>query len=706
MIPVVHSRGEYGEKLKPHSQIKCAVGCADRCSKHDRVGNDTDSSSIAVDASKLYMVGQLKDASHDTDFISLQNGQISPDDYVVPLRKCLRMKDLHEGRSLHAQIVRGGMGVDVFIWNNVVDMYAKCGSIEDARRVFDRMPKHNVFSWTVIISAYVNQGFGEEALKLFHRMQLVGMVPDMFVFATVLQACATLAILEHGRNVHIEMINSGTKIDIFVLSTLIDMYTKCGSIDDAIRTFNKMCERSVVSWNVIISGCVEQGFPEKAVELFAAMHQEATVPDIVTFVSMLKACSSMGVLEKGKQLHMHIFKSTFHSDVSIANTLIDMYAKCGSIDDSWHVFSSMTERDVVSWNVIIAGYVQHSLVDTAISLYQQMKLEAVKPNEVTFVSILKACANLGALERGKQFHEQIIKGGFEMNIFVGSTLVDMFCKCGKLNDAYHVFDNMNERNVVSWTAMIEGYAQQGLGEKAFMLYEQMELHGVTPNQATFISILKACTSLSALEMGKRIHDQIRNSKLEMNNLLVNSLVEMYAKCGSIEDALLAFNEMSERDVVIWTSMIGGYAHQGLGKEALTMFEQMQQEGVKPSAITFVSVLSACSHAGFIDEGRQYFDSMVQDHGISPTADHYACMVDLLGRGGHLEEAADLIKNMLVQPTELVWRTLLSACRSFNNEELAGHAMKQILQLNPNNDAAYVLLSNIYSANCRGMNVSR
>lgn len=629
-----------------------------------------------------------------TDHINI-HGSINA--YASLLRECLRMKSLQEGKRVHAHIIIDGLDMDLILANHVVDMYSKCGSVVEARHAFDRMPEHNVFSWMAILSAYANHGLANEVLKSYERMQGGSVVPDKFIFVTVLKACAGLSVLDCGQNAHLEMIKTGIDMDVFVQSTLINMYIKCGSIDDACHTFNDMSEHNVVSWNAMISGYVQQGYPEEAAKLFEEMQQEGVIPDKVTFVGALQVCASMRALEKAQQLHIQLVKLGFNSDLTVSNTLIDTYAKCESIHDAWEVFASITERDVVSWNVIIAAHVQPGSGEKAISLYQQMQQEAIKPNEATFVSILKACTILGDLERGKQFHKKVMKEGFKLNTFLASALVNMYAKCKRLEDAYEVFSNVEEKNVVVWTAMIAGYAQQGLGKEALSLYQRMEQSGLKPNEATLISILKACTSLGSVERGLQIYDQIRKSNLKTNTLVMNSLVEMYANCGSIDDAHLAFNEMSERDVVSWTAMIGGYAQQGLVKEALTLFEQMLKEGVKPNAVTFVSILSACSHAGLIDAGCHYFYSMTRDHGIIPTSDHCACMVDLLGRAGHLEEAADLITNMQTQPTELVWRTLLGACRTFSNEALANYAAEQILQLNPDNDAAYVLLSNMYGA---------
>ncbi|KAJ7552718.1 hypothetical protein O6H91_06G066700 [Diphasiastrum complanatum] len=374
-----------------------------------------------------------------------------------------------------------------------------------------------------------------------------------------------------------------------------------------------------------------------------------------------------------------------------------MYAKCGCTEDARELFDNMSERDVLSWSAMIAGYAQNGLGKEALALYEQMKQEGMQPNNVTLVLLLKACASLAALEQGKQIHSEIIKRGFQSDVVVGNTLVDMYAKCGCTEDARELFDNTSERDVVSWNAMIAGYAQNGLGKDALALYEQMKQEGMQPNNVTVVFLLKACTSLAALEKGKQLHSEIIKRGFESDVVVGSTLVNMYAKCGCTEDARELFDNMSERDVVSWTGMIAGYAQNGLGKEALALFEQMQREGTKPNEVTYTSVLSACAHSGLVDQGRYFFDSMCKNHGVTPTKEHYACMVDLLGRAGCLADAELFINKMPIQPNSVVWMTLLGAARNHGHAEIGRRAFDRVVKLETKNAAPYALLSNIYAA---------
>ncbi|KAJ7527987.1 hypothetical protein O6H91_16G079600 [Diphasiastrum complanatum] len=646
--------------------------------------------------SKLCEEGRLKEALHMLELMVQQTTKPPIHAYVCLLKGCSRRKALAEGKQVHALIVQSVLDSNIFLANNLVRMYSKCGSVLHAHKVFSNMPQHDLYSWTAIISAYADRGEVEEAINLFYQMQETGLAPDKVLFVVVLKACATLAGLEQGRQLHSDIIKRGFQSDVIVGNTLVNMYAKCGCTEDARELFDNMRERNVVSWTAMIAGYAQNGFGKEALVLYEQMKQEGVQPDNVTFVLLLKACASLAALEQGKQLHSEIIKCGFQSNVVVGSTLVDMYAKCGCTEDARELFDNMSERNVVSWNAMIAGYAHNGLGKDALALYEQMIQEGLQPDNVTFVLLLKACASLTALEQGRQLHCDIIKRGLQSDVVVGSTLVDMYAKCGCTEDARELFDNMSERDVVSWNAMIAGYAQNGLGMDALALYEQMKQEGMQPNDVTFVLFLNACASLAALEQGKQLHSEIIRRGLQSDVVVGNTLVDMYAKCGCTEDARELFDNMSERNVVSWNAMIAGYAQNGLAQEALALFEQMQGEGTKPNEVTYISVLSACAHSGLVDQGRYVFDSMCKNHGVTPTKEHYACMVDLLGRAGFLADAELFINKMPIQPNSVVWMTLLGAARNHGHAEIGRRAFDRVVKLEPKNAAPYVLLANIYA----------
>ncbi|KAH8962376.1 hypothetical protein BDL97_05G099200 [Sphagnum fallax] len=355
------------------------------------------------------------------------------------------------------------------------------------------------------------------------------------------------------------------------------------------------------------------------------------------------------------------------------------------------------QSGVFQWNARLARYAMAGQHEKTMELFQQMQQEGMTPDRFTFVRVLNSCSSLRALEKGRHVHEQIIQEGCESDVFVRNSLIDMYAKCGAIDDAWKVFNRMTTRTVISWNAMILGHVKCGQGQKALELSQQMQSEGVQPDPVTFVGMLNACASVAALEEGRRVHEQIIRSDFESDVFVGCSLVDMYAKCGGIKDAERVFNRMATRDVVSWNAMLVGYAMHGHAKEALEHFESMCQEGIAIDKITFLALLSACNHAGLVDEGLCYFESMHSVYSVSATAEHYACMADLLGRAGHLNKAENLISTMSCKPCVSVWRALLGACRIHGNTEMGEHIAKRVVELDPENTAGYVLLSNIYAS---------
>ncbi|CAN5956405.1 unnamed protein product [Sphagnum jensenii] len=401
------------------------------------------------------------------------------------------------------------------------------------------------------------------------------------------------------------------------------------------------------------------------------MQQQGTVPDPFTYFRVLSACASLQALEEGRRIHSQIIQSgNCESDAFVGSSLVAMYVKCGSMEDAERVFSTMPTRNALSWSAMILGYMKSGHGHKALALYRQMLQEGVEPEPVTFVRVL-------------------------------NVLVDMYTKCGSIRDAQQVFDGMPVRNVVSWTAIILGHVKCGQGQKALALFQQMqqEGEGTQPDLVTFVAVVNACANVGSLDEGRHVHKQIVQFGFESHVFVGSSLIDMYVKCGSIEDAQEVFNKMPIRDVVTWSAMILGHVKCGQGQKALALYRQMQHKGVQPDNVTFMGVLNAsCSHAGLLNEGLCYFDSMGFVYNISATLEHCSCMVDLLGRAGHLQDAEDFINQMSCEPDAAVWRTLLGACRIHDNVEMGEHVAKRVLELDPGNAADYVaLLPNINTA---------
>eukprot|EP01018_Ginkgo_biloba_P005831 Gb_35190 [translate_table: standard] len=619
---------------------------------------------------------------------------VDSDTYISLLHPCTDIKAL---KRVHAHMLIRGMEENAFLGAKLVNMYVNCRSLEDARLAFDGMLEKNVFSYNAMIGGYARDGQFPEALKTYYEMQGVGIQPNSFTFPNILRACAALSALEEGKEIHYHIVRTGIEANIFVEAALVDMYAKCGSIENARHVFDKMSERNVVSWTAMIAGYAQNGYANEALTLFQQMQLTDVMPDFITIVSLVSACTHLGDLQLGKCIHKYIIRSGFEADVSVGSSLVAMYSKCGSVDMARWLFDKMHKRDVVSWNALIAGHTQNGHADEALTLFHQMQLEYVKPNTITMLSVLPACGHLGPMKQGKWIHVYIITHGFDSNVSIGTALIDMYAKWCCIEISQRLFDKMPVRNVISWSAMIAGYAQNGYAHEALTLFDQMQQSNVKPNSITMVSVLLACAHVGALQQGKWIHEYIIANGFETDVFVGTGLIDMYAKCGSLDNARQVFDKMSERSVVSWSAMISGYGMHGYGEDALAIFSKMQHKGMKPDHITFICLLSACSHAGLVDEGWQCFYCMSRDYCITPRVEHYACMVDLLGRLGHLDEAQDFIKKMPLEPDAAVWGALLGACRIYCNIDLGERVAERLFELKPEIAGPYVLLSNIYAA---------
>ena len=362
------------------------------------------------------------------------------------------------------------------------------------------------------------------------------------------------------------------------------------------------------------------------------------------------------------------------------------------------VFDVMPQRNFVSWNSMIVGFLRNKVYDRAVKFFRGVVRESsVCPDQVSFSSVLSASANMGCVEFGRQVHGVVIKHGSETLAYVKNSLMDMYCKCGCFDNAVRLFKMRGDldRDVVSWNIMVSGCISNHKFEDACNFFWVMRREGLKPDEASYSSVLNASASLSALDQGTLIHDQIIKSGFVKNACVLSSLITMYSKCGSLIDAYRVFEEIENRNVVCWTAMIAAYQQHGYAKQVIASFQEMLGEGIKPNYITFVSVLSACSHAGLVEEGFAYFDSMTKINGVNPGHEHYACMVDLLGRAGRLDEARRFVKSMPIKPNSSIWGALLGACRNYDNLEMGREVAEKLFELEPDNPGNYMLLSNMY-----------
>ncbi|KAF7145610.1 hypothetical protein RHSIM_Rhsim04G0179400 [Rhododendron simsii] len=511
-------------------------------------------------------------------------------------------------------------------------------------------------AWKSIIRYYTSNGLFLQTLTAFVKMWDSGVYPDHNVFPSVIKSCTHLVDLRFGESVHGCAIHLGIDFDLFTGNALMNMYSKLetfgriGGLGDVVgQVFDKMPKLGKMKMNYALP---------------PSNKQTAGFDRLGMSYEVLRRNGGMEALR---------------------------------LDSVRKVFEMMPKRDLVSWNTLIAGNAQNGLYKEALYMVREMGKANLQPDPFTLSSVLPIFAEYVDVMKGKEIHGYAIRHGLDTNGFIGSSLIDMYANCTRVEDSCKVFNLLPQGDIVSWSSVIAGCVQNGAFDEGLKLFRKMLLAKIQPVNVTFSSIMPACAHLTTVHLGKQLHGCIIRGGFDDNVFIASSLVDMYARCGNIKTARWIFNNMEQIDIVSWTAMIMGCALHGHADEAISLFKQMEMGGVKPNSVAFVAVLTACSHAKLVEEGLQYFNSMIHDYGISPGLEHYASVADLLGRAGKLEEAYEFISRTHTKPEGSVWSTLLASCRVHKNTEVAEKVAEKIFTLDPNNMVAYVLLSNTYSA---------
>ncbi|XWS44371.1 hypothetical protein CRYUN_Cryun15aG0039300 [Craigia yunnanensis] len=522
---------------------------------------------------------------------------------------------------------------------------------------------------------------------------------DNYTYPFVLKAIGEEKLVDFGAAVHGRVLMGGFEKDSFVMNSLLTMYMNCGKKEEGGKVFDSMWEPTVVSWNSMISGYFKNGCPKEALGIFNKMMDDDVEMDCATVVSVLPICGFLKELEVGRRVYELVKEKGWGKEIVVRNALVDMFAKCGSMEEARLVFDGMVERDVVTWTSLINVYILNGNVRAALRLCLLMILDGVRPNSVTLASLLSACGESKNLMDGRCLHGWAIRQKLESDVMVETSLIDMYAKCNCVDLSFQVFKKTSKKKTVPWNAILAGCIHNRLGNEAIKLFKEMLIEGVKPDGATLKSFLPAYAICADLQQAMNMHSYLIRSGLLSNNEIATAVVDIYSKCSSLESAHKIFNGVpnKNKDIYLWSVIIAGYGAHGHGEIAVSLFKQMVQAGVKPNEVTFTSVLHACSHAGLVDEGLDLFKFMLRNHQISPQADHYTCIVDLLGRSGRPDEAYDIIRTMPFAPSHAVWGALLGACVIHENVELGEIAAKWLFELEPENTGNYVLMAKIYSA---------
>ncbi|KAG9455858.1 hypothetical protein H6P81_000366 [Aristolochia fimbriata] len=507
----------------------------------------------------------------------------------------------------------------------------------------DRSPDHSISRSNYLITKLCREGKMNEARILFDQMP----ERDVVTWTALISGYVKHGMLKEAR---ILFDHPSALKNVITWTALLAGYFRFKQISEAEKLFEQMPERNVVSWNTMISGYADNGRIQDAFDLFTAAPER----NVVSWNTIITSLAQAGKVDEAYGL----FKRMSEKDVISWTAMVAGLSQNGRIDEARKLFDKMPEKNIVSWNAMVTGYIQNMRLSEALFLFERMP---------------------------------------ERDLPSWNTMITGFIQNGEMTRARNLFDEMPERNVVSWTAIIMGYAQDGQCEEAIKLFSRMQSDGIKPNQATFVSVLGACSSLAGIIEGKQIHQIINKTNFQFSAFVESALISMYAKCGEIGTGREIFDRSNQKDLVYWNAMVAAYGHHGNGREAIRLFEEMQASGFKPDDVTYVALLTACSHSGLVDEGLKYFNELVKNRSIETREDHFACFVDLCGRAGRLDEAVKFIDGLRIKPSACVWGALLSGCTVHGNAKIGELAAKRLLEVEPSNAGTYMLLVNIYAS---------
>ncbi|OVA01761.1 Pentatricopeptide repeat [Macleaya cordata] len=566
--------------------------------------------------------------------------------------------------------------------NMAISDHMRNGQLESALRIFDGMPRRTSVSWNAMISGYLNNDKFDLARSLFDKMPK----RDLVSWNVMLSGYVRNRKLSLARSLFDEM----PQRDVVSWNTMLSSYAQNGYVNEAREIFDQMPNKNSISWNGILAAYIQNGRIESAYKLFESKSDWETV----SWNSMMA-----GFLRRKRLIDARrLFDRMPERDQVSWNTMISGYAQNGELLEAQKLFEDSPIRDVFTWTAMVSGYVQNGMLTEARRIFDEMP----EKNSVSWNAMIGGYSQCRKMDMARELFEAMPC----RNISSWNTMITGYAQNGEVDRARSLFDEMPRRDSISWAAIIAGYAQSGRSEEALNLFIEMKRDGERMNRSTFTCALSTCADIAALEFGKQVHGRLVKAGYEMGCYVGNALLAMYCKCGSIEEAYDVFEGMTEKDVVSWNTMIAGYARHGFGKEALKVFEAMKMKGIKPDDVTMVGVLSACSHAGLVDKGTEYFHSMDKEYGLKAKVQHYTCMIDLMGRAGRLEDAESLMRNMPFEPDAATWGALLGASRIHGNAKLGEEAAEKIFEMEPDNSGMYVLLSNLYASSGRWSDVGK
>lgn len=618
--------------------------------------------------------------------------------FTKVISSCTALDNKFLGHQVLGHVVKSGFEDNISVANSLVSMFGSFGDVKDSCYVFNHMDERDTISWNSVIAAYVDNMLCEESFRFFELMRHNHGEINSTTLSTLVLVCGTLEALKWGRGIHGLVVKMGLDSNICVCNTLVTMYSDAGRCSDAEHLFHGMKDRDLISWNSMMAGYVSAGRRIDALRLLANLLQLGKMINYVSFTSGLAACSVEELLAEGRIVHALVIIYGLHENLIVGNALVTMYGKCGMMSEAKQVFHKMSERELVTWNALIGGYAENKNTEETLKTFKLMRRWGESANYITVIGVLGACtAPCDLLKRGMPLHAHMVVTGFETEEYVKNSLITMYANCGDLNSSQIIFDELVNKTSATWNAMVAANAHHGYGEEALKLLLEMQRARVDFDEFSLSAALTVSADLASLEEGKQLHNLAIKLGFNSYQYVTNCALDMYGKCGELSDVLKMLPEPNSRTRLSWNILISSFSRHGLFQKARETFHEMLKHGSKPDHVTFVSLLSACSHGGLVDEGLAYFTEMTSVFGVPAGIEHCVCIVDLLGRSGRLADAEAFIATMPVPPNDFVWRSLLAACRKHGNMDLGKKAAEHLLETDPTDDSAYVLYSNVCAA---------
>lgn len=588
---------------------------------------------------------------------------------------------------------------DLREYNKVLSRQFKSGFVREAEKLFDEMPDRDVVSWSIVIHGYAVNRCHQKSLKMFSQMRFSGFLFNSFTVVGVLVGTAGLRKLGLAMSVHGLVVKCGLDTELRVCTAMFDAYARCGSVFDSFTLFLGLTRPSYVSCNAIVGGFVRNEHVEEGVYLFDQFRRSGLVLSFVSMLTVIKGCIALGSRKLCESVHGLVVKLGHFLDVSVSNSVLDMYSHLKDLDSARKVFKEIECKDVVSGTIMIGLLVDLQYGREAINLFCEMSKKGIFCDCVVAIKLFSACAILGDLKKGRQIHAQAIICGFVSELHLVNSIIAMYSKCGDLDASRAVFDRTIEKSSVTWTVMISGCVQNGCAKEALhLLTKAREEKKNSMDSIMLISALTGCGELAATEICQQLHCFSLKVGFLLYRSVQNTLITTYSKCGNVDFANIVFKEMGNlRNVVSWNAIVNGHGINGKGEAALKLYHQMRKHGENPDSATYSCILTACSHAGLIDNGLVIFKQMVEEDKVTPSREHYGCIVDLLARAGHLSDASWIAGELFEGLGADFWRALLSGCVLHGNVKLAEIAALKVFELDPEESGQAVLLSNAYAS---------